>query len=63
MGELTIKISPDGSKVDMDADEFVGTGCKDFAKSIIEALGKVESEKKKDAYFSHQDSGQSVGVK
>ncbi|MBU1076960.1 MAG: DUF2997 domain-containing protein [Spirochaetes bacterium] len=46
-----MKISADGQKIDIDAEGFVGSGCKDFARKTIEAIGTVQSEKKKDEYY------------
>ena len=61
-GIVTFKISPDGQVTEIDADGFVGSGCMDFAKRTIAALGHVQSEKKKDSYYAHQGSGIKVGA-
>lgn len=58
--EVMITISPDGSKVDVDAEGFTGGACKDFMKNTIEALGTVEREKKKPEYYSTGSAGQAV---
>uniref|UniRef100_A0A6M3MB14 DUF2997 domain-containing protein n=1 Tax=viral metagenome TaxID=1070528 RepID=A0A6M3MB14_9ZZZZ len=62
MKELNIKISKDGQKIDIDAEGFTGSGCKDFARKTIEALGTVKEEKKKESYYGHQGSGVHVGA-
>ena len=48
---LEFKISPDGTKVDVDAKGFTGGGCKEFSKDILKSLGTVEEEKKKPEFF------------
>jgi len=60
MGEYIIKISPDGTSVDVDAKDFVGTECKDGINNVLKMLGNVEEEKKKDSYYKESHSGQQV---
>lgn len=59
MKEALLKISPDGSSIDIDAGEgFVGTACQEFSKAMAGVLGTVEDERLKDEYY--QSQGQSV---
>ena len=51
MKEALIKISPDGSEVELEGKTFQGSACEDFLKPIQEALGEVVSSKKKPEYF------------
>ena len=60
--EVKVTISNDGSKMEWDAQGFKGTGCKDFAKSILEAVGTVEEEKKKSSYYEQEHAGVKVGA-
>ena len=62
MKEIKFRISADGQKIDIDAEGFTGSGCKDFARKTIEALGTVKEEKKKESYYGHQGSGVHVGA-
>ncbi len=59
--EVIVTISPDGGKVEVDAIGFVGSACKDFTKNIISALGTVQEEKKKPAFFETVKEGVHVG--
>jgi hypothetical protein len=51
---VEFKISKDGMKVDVNAEGFTGTGCKDFSKGILKGLGTVEEEKKKPDFFEKE---------
>lgn len=44
----------------VDADGFIGKTCKDATKFLEEALGQVEGEELKDAYYLHQEQGEGV---
>lgn len=61
MGDIVFKISPDGQKTEIEADNFVGTGCLDFAQDTIRALGTPELERKKNAYYANQGERMHVG--
>ena len=51
MGTYKITISPDGSKVDIDADGFSDSQCLEKAKEVLKALGgSQKTEKKPEAY-------------
>lgn len=63
MAEVKITISNDGSQVDVDADGFVGSSCTNFMDKVIKAIGTVEKEGKKPAYFETEHSGISIGRK
>lgn len=58
--EVTFKISPDGMKVDADAEGFVGQECEDFAKLTLDALGEVEDKKRKPEFFQTIGNGQTT---
>jgi hypothetical protein len=51
MKQITIKINEDGSKVEIDAEGFVGSGCKDITGSLQRALGIVADSKIKSEYY------------
>jgi len=59
--EVTIKISPDGSEVEIDANGFVGGSCKDFMKGVI-TMGTVIEEEKKPSYYLTERGGQKIGA-
>jgi len=60
-GEYEIKISADGSEVEIDAQKFEGTGCLDFMGDIMKKLGNTEV-KKKPEYHQSGGSGVKVGA-
>lgn len=60
-GVLTIKVSPDGSKVDFDAEGFTGGKCEDLAKKAMEALGEVRDKKRKPEFYQEGSGGVNVG--
>lgn len=51
MKEIKIKISADGSSVETTVSGIRGPSCQDITKSLINALGMVESSDKTDEYF------------
>ena len=55
--EVTLKISPDGSKVEADAEGFVGGECTEFMEPVMKALGDIEKLDKKPEYFQTTGSG------
>ena len=57
MKQIEIKITKDGSKVELDAQGFQGTGCSDFIGPTIKALGHQESVKKKPEYYQQNGTG------
>lgn len=54
MREAVVKISSDGSKVELDGKGFVGKECTDFFAPLIRVLGEVEKSKKKPEYYHSQ---------
>jgi len=58
--EITIKISPDGSKVEMDAEGFVGGACQDTIKRLSAALGPTVEEKKKPEFYKTEHGGTKI---
>jgi hypothetical protein len=62
MEEVIIKISPDGTQVEIDADGFVGDACKQFAGGIQSALGDTLDEKTKPEFHQHAPSGLTTKV-
>jgi hypothetical protein len=61
MEEVTIKISPDGTKVEVDADGFSGPECMKFMSGPMSKLGSVLDEKKKPEF--HQVGGSGLSTK
>jgi len=59
--EVVVKISPDGEKVEVDANGFVGGTCKDFMKNVMNALGTVQEEKKKPEFYGTVNEGVRIG--
>jgi hypothetical protein len=60
-GEITVRISPDGSQVKMEGDHFQGTGCEDLMKGTMEALGSVSDSKRKPEFYTQGGTGVSQG--
>ena len=60
-GIVTVKISPDGSKVESDAEGFEGKGCEDLMAPILKALGTVEEKKYKPEYYKESHGGIQIG--
>lgn len=61
MGEVTIKINKDGSKVEMEAEGFSGGGCLDLMGEAIEALGGNTEKEMKPEYYEHIGQNQNIG--
>ena len=61
MGEIIVKITPDGSKVKMEGENFEGTGCEDLMNDTMNALGVVSDSKRKPEYYTQGGSGISQG--
>jgi hypothetical protein len=59
-GEVVIKISKDGSKVELDGQGFQNSSCDSLIGPIIEKLGKVMKEKKKPEFFV--DASSTTGI-
>lgn len=59
--EVIVKISANGQDVEVEASGFVGGGCKDFTKQILDALGTVDEEKLKPEYFDTVGQHQKIG--
>jgi hypothetical protein len=56
MPELTIIISPDGSKVTTDVEGITGSSCEDLTENLFKALGTIqESEKKPEFYVEETE--------
>jgi hypothetical protein len=60
-GVVTVKISPDGSKVESDAEGFVGKQCEELMAPILKALGTVEEKKYKPEYYKTESGGVKIG--
>ncbi len=58
---VTVKVSPDGSNVDIDAEGFTGGQCHDFMKRTMSALGNIQKEQKKDEYYKTESAGVYIG--
>ena len=53
-GNIVVKISPDGSKVDIDQLGFHGAACEEACKELFDAIGKITYQKKKPEYYSRK---------
>ena len=51
MAEVTIKISKDGDKVEVDSENFVGESCMNITDKIAGALGSITDSDKKPEYY------------
>jgi len=60
--EVEIKVSKDGQTIEMEATGFKGGLCRDFMDKTIQAIGKIQQEKKKPEFFAHEGSGVSIGA-
>jgi len=49
--EVVIKISPDGSNVDVDGKNFTGGACKTVIETLTKGVGIVEESKKKPEFY------------
>ena len=57
MKQIEIRITKDGSKVELDAQGFKGASCADFIGATIRALGHKDSIKKKPEYYQQNSTG------
>jgi len=60
--EVTVKISPTGEEVTMDANNFTGASCTDLMKRTIDALGVVTEDRKKAEFYQSEGSNVRVGA-
>ena len=51
MNEITIKISRDGSKVEVDADGFTGQSCENYKEKIVESIGTLSDSGRKPEFY------------
>lgn len=58
--EVTYTISKDGSEVKVEAEGFQGTGCLDFAKKTMDALGQITAKEDKPEMFATGAAGVSI---
>lgn len=49
--EIIVKISPDGSRVEIDQHGMVGKECSNNVKDLLDKLGTVTDHKKKPEYY------------
>ena len=49
--EIVVRISPDGSKVEIDQEGMIGKECSENIKELVDKLGKVTDSKKKQEYY------------
>ena len=50
MGTVTFKVSPDGTKVEVEGEHFNGAECDKLAQKTLDALGKVDKSYKPEFY-------------
>jgi len=62
MAEVTVVISPNGEKVDVDAEGFTGGACEDFMWRVMEALGTIKEKERKPEFFQQGGPGVHVGA-
>lgn len=60
-GEVIVKVSKDGSVVEVDAVGFKGKTCEDFMSPITRALGKSIEKKNKPEFYKTTHGGVSIG--
>jgi len=48
---VTYTISRDGQQIEVQAEGFSGSGCLEFAKKAMEAVGEVQELKKSPEFF------------
>jgi hypothetical protein len=60
--EVVVTISPDGSKVEMDAQGFTGGQCEDLMQKTMDMLGTVVDKKRKPEYYNQGGSGVKLGA-
>lgn len=61
--EYVVKISKDGSSVEIDTQGGVGQSCKTTVADMLKKLGVVDEEKKKPEYYQTEGCGVGVGKK
>ena len=52
MAEITIKISKDGSKTEIEGENFTDGSCGTWETKLAQALGSLESSQKKPEYYN-----------
>jgi len=57
MKTIEIRINPNGSNVEVDAQGFKGRQCTDFMENIMKALGGTIDEKRKPEYLQTVANG------
>ena len=57
MKKLLVKISPDGGSVKVEADGFVGEGCKDVVEQMSAALGTTTDSEAKTEMYEYETVG------
>jgi hypothetical protein len=58
---LTITVSKDGDKVEVEADGFKGTACTDITKTLLKAIGSISKDTKKPEFYQQSNSGVKIG--
>jgi len=58
--EVIVTVSPDGHKIDIDANGFKGGTCEDFMGPVMKALGEVKDRKEKPEFY--EVAGQTVHI-
>lgn len=61
-GEVIFTVSPDGQSIEVKAQGFKGSGCLDFAKKTLDALGTIEKMEKTPEYFESVGAGVRIGT-
>jgi len=62
MGDVKITVSPDGAKVDVNADGFKGGACEDFMLPIMKAIGDTDKKERKPEFFQIGGGGIKTGA-
>lgn len=60
MKTVKVRISPDGSIVEVDVDGVQGSSCKDLTEGLIKAIGEVDKSEHKPEFY--QEVGIDVNV-
>lgn len=55
MAEIKVKISPDGSKTEVEVNGISGTSCEDLTAGLQNALGMTEKTEHTAEYFIQPD--------
>ena len=50
-GQILVKISRDGSSTETHVDGVPGAKCEDVTRSMLEAIGEIQSNKKTPEYY------------